>query len=707
MGTNKENSRRAFIRTLSLSGLGMGVVDGIARPLSLDRLLLAETAAPLGPDTPFIPRRAASWWCTLEDLLWSQKKITDKIKRRAAAFAEAEIDTAVNFGFHIRFDFANYFGQLHGYYAGVREELHKYNIRFMEHYSCNHAERPRGEAEFRKLHRRHRHHTLLFHDEIAAKHAQYEGHLFHDICEVDIRNGQRGYAMQYQMETFCHNNPGFLDMHRKYLQRLEREVDHDGYQVDDMCNYAGLTTCGCRYCRERFRKDYGHEIPPFGDKRFWGDTEKPMLQWGNYSNPVFRDWLKMKDDSIADHVKMVKEVIGRKPLMTCCSSTGPVVLNAISLNLERIAPYVDFFMLENVGTNIKCVNWVEKDAEALQQKDIAAKRGNAPAIALSYTIYEEGGYLGWSLARFWGVGNWTSTLEMRLEEDPADAMEMADVLRPVNTWEKQYSNLDFMQGKDFVEVRLACNAYCKANGWKGEDGKEHWHKVQAWSEQLVHHNTGYRFLRQEELADAKALCAERTPLVLDSMGCVSDQQYEALLTYLSSGGEAWMALPFGTHDEKGIPRKAPLSKSLLRKSFKNLHVMKTATSAKVLERLIIERKFRPAILQTGGDKGWVVRARDYNGKTVLHLMSTAMKPVPHPDIRDMGNVPILRSIGSSIQDNRLVLEVDTRKIPLQELRLFSPERGGESVPLKISRKDGSTAVLHLDLEGLNVYAVAQ
>jgi len=33
------------------------------------------------------------------------------------------------------------------------------------------------------------------------------------------------------------------------------------------------------------------------------------------------------------------------------------------------------------------------DAEALQQKDIAQKRGNAPSLALSYTIYEKGGYL--------------------------------------------------------------------------------------------------------------------------------------------------------------------------------------------------------------------------------------------------------------------------------------------------------------------------
>lgn len=151
-----------------------------------------------------------------------------------------------------------------------------------------------------------RHHVLLFHDPIAAEYAQYEGHYFKDICEVDIRDGSRGYSRQYQMETFCHNNPAFLDMHAKYLQRLMKEVPLDGIEVDDMCNYAGLTTCGCKYCRSRFKKDYGHEIPPFGEKSFWGDTSKPMLLWGNYGNPVFRDWLRTKTDAIVDYVKMVK-----------------------------------------------------------------------------------------------------------------------------------------------------------------------------------------------------------------------------------------------------------------------------------------------------------------------------------------------------------------------------------------------------------------
>lgn len=688
------------MQSLPLSVIGASATGAPATGTSA----IAGASAIAGPDAPFIPRRLGSWWCTLEDLLWSQKKITDKIKRRAAGFAEANIDTAVNFGFHIRFDFANYFAQLHGYFAEVRNELHKYNIRYIEHYSCNHVERPRGEAEFKKLHKTHRHHTLLFHDPIAAAHAQYEGHIFNDLCEVDLRDGSRGYARQYQLEAFCHNNPGFRDMHRKYLQRLDKEVGYDGYQVDDMCTYAGLTTCGCTHCRERFKRDYGHVIPPFADKNFFGDTNKPMLQWGNYENPVFRDWLKMKDDSVADHVKMVKETIGRKPLMTCCSSTGPVILNSISLNLERMAQHVDFFMLENVGTNIRSVKWLEKDAEALQQKDIAAKRGAAPTIACSYTIYKEGGYLGWGLARFWGVADWASTLQYRLEEDPVDSIEMEDAIRDVNNWEMKHSPLDFMEGQDLVEVRLVNNNYNRANGWKGTDGKEHWDKVRAWSEQFITNNIGYRFLRAEELADATALLAEKTPLVLDSMGCVSDAQFKSLQQFLAAGGNAFLALPFGTHDEKGHKRSKPLVDQL---RGKGLHIVQTATSGHIVETLIKKGLIKPAIQQTGGDKGWAVRCRDHKGKAVLHFMNTAMVAVPHPTIRDNGNVPILLNIDSAIKNNTLVFEVDTRKIPLSALYILSPELQDRKIPVEITRKSKNSASLKVNLEGVKVYAVAE
>jgi hypothetical protein len=637
----------------------------------------------------FIPRRAASWWTTFEDIQWPQKKIVDKIKRRAENFSKAGIDTAINFGFHVRFDFSNYFGQLHGYFANVCEELHKHDIKFMEHYSCNHVERPRGEERLKQLMKAHRHHVLLFHDASSAALAQYEGHFFNDVCEIDLRDGSRGYAPSYDLEVFCHNNPAFLDMHQKYLQRLMKEVPFDGIEIDDMCDYAGLTTCGCRYCRERLKKDYGHEIPPFGT---------------GYADPAFRDWLRMKSDVVADHLKMIKGTLGDIPLMTCCSNAGPMVLNTIALNLEKMAPHLDLFMLENVGINIKTVDWMVMDAEAMYQKDVAGKKGKAPAITISYMISERGGYLGWCLSRFWGVANWSSTLYGRLEEDPADAREVEDIMGPYNNWDLQHSDLDGAVGEEHVEVRLMTSSHCRDNGWRGEDGLEQWDRVSAWSGLLLTHNAGYRLLRSDELSDGEALSNEHTPLILDGVACVSDSQFSAVQSFLAKGGTVWMAWPFGTHDEKGFQRKRPLSDELKGEHYKHLVVVGSATTGDVLDGLISAGKFRPLLRQVSGNRLWALRIRTYKTGTAIHFLNRGLIAVAHPTLKESSGTPVLQDFHSEDRDNKLAFEYDSNRIKFNSLSVRSPELGEARRPVIVS--SGSN-VLQVDLQGIGTYAVAQ
>lgn len=657
----------------------------------------------------FRPRRMASWWTRIDDLLWPERDVLDRIRRRADGFAEAGIDTAITFGFHIRFDFADYFGQLHGYLAAVCEALHERGIRFMDHYSCNTLERPRGDAELDTLHRKHRHHVLLHPDPIAAAHAQYEGHRFQEICEEDVRDGTRGYTQSYQIELFCHNNPQCLDMHGRYLRRLLREVPLDGFQIDDMCDYGGLATCGCRYCRQRFAREYGHELPPVTDSSFWGDTSGHPTTWGNYEHPVFRDWIRMRADSVADHVRLVKESIGDLPLMTCCSSTGPMRLNAIALDLERMAPHLDLVMLENCGINVHSASWTRMDAEALQQKDIAAHMGNAPAVALSYTIFDAGGYLGWALARFWGTANWSSTLFGRLEAEPQGTREIHEIVGPVNAWERQHSDLDPTGGADVVEIRLVSNRLCRLNGFRDHAGREHWDRVHEWSMAFVEHNVGYRFVRAGELADGRAIEAGATPLVLDGVASVSDAQHAALTAYLENGGVVWLRLPYGTLDERGFPRKASLAQDLAGRQFPGLVMLPDVPPGQALEERIATDGFRPRLTGAPPGRPWALRLRVHGSETVLHLLNRQLQAVPDAELVDRSGVPILRDVHGDAGSGSLVVDIDTRGIPAfaAEAVLTSPELDGESAPVQVTTTAEGRQRLTLDTSGLRIYGVVQ
>ena len=709
------NSRRDFIKKTVITGAGLGLAHYVpAHKLTTSRdagvpahgqVVDVPLLAAREPDIPFIPRRVASWWNSLNDLQWSQKFVRDKIKRRAEAFAEARIDMAINFGFHVRFDYSNYFGQLHGYLSNVCEELHQYGIKFMDHYSCNHVHRPRNEEEYKKLMKHHRHHILLFHDPVAAAHAQYEGHFYNNICEIDLRDGGRGYAGQYQLEAFCHSHPGFLDMHAKYLKRLLKEVPIDALEVDDMCDYAGLSVCGCQYCRERFKRDYGHEIPPLEDISFWGDTKNGIR--GNYDNPIFRDYIQMRSDRTLDHVRLIKSIIGNIPLQTCVSGTGPISFNSVALDCEKMSPFLDFFMLENVGFSIGSVNWVRLDAEALTQKDIALQRGGATAIALSYTTYEKGGYFGWALARFWGVANWSSTLNGRLEEDPSDAREVEDVIGAWNNWEVSHSNLDFREGSDLTEVRLVSNRYCRDNGWRDEQGREHWDRLKAWSACLVKHSIGYRILRADELSNTEALKKEKTPLLLDGVACVSDRQFKAISSFLASGGNSWLALPFGTHDEKGNKRKAPLSEQLLQSFRKRITVIKPAIEQDPMPQLIASRQFEPVVQRVAGGQEWTMRIRFYNGMPVFHLLNTALKAIPHPTIKDMGGTPILLDIDSLVADGKLSYRLKLDIPDNTQYEMMSPETGDQKQPVTISKEKKGYSIMQVDMSNVKIYGVIQ
>lgn len=654
----------------------------------------------------FHPQRVVSWWSSLEDLLYPEKHICEKIKRKAEVLSKAEVDMAIQFGFHLRFDFAPYFGALHAYLANVAEELHSYGIKFLDHYSCNVIARPNSPEEKMKYHSFQRHHIDLYPDEVAAKELSYAGYNFNSLRGVDVRTGKPTYSWTYQAEMFCHNNPDFRAMHKEYLKRLFSEVPLDGLQADDMCEYAALTACGCRHCRDRFKKEYGYELPDFSDKNFWGNTDEQPLYWGNYENPAFRSWIQMRFKSVAEHLETIKGVIGDdKTLMTCCSNTGPNYLSSLAMQYDRIVKKLDYVMLENCGFDEKCADWSKNEPEAILQKSYA-KKEKIPAIALGYAIYNGGAYLGWSVARFWGVSNWCSTLNQGMIEDPKDLKDTSELIGPLNRWEKSNSNLDLSTIKEINEIRLGYNRYCKENGWKDENSRDHWQRVSRWSRAFLERNIGYKFIRSEELSDADELLSEDTPIVLDGVACVSDEQVSALDRYVRNGGKLWVIPPFGTHDEYGFERKIPLQTSMKDYFGLNIRLLETENIAGQMDSLISNKQFVPLIRQIEGDTGWAVRMYFYGNHLVMHLLNRNIVGVAHPVAKDdWFEGGILQDIESLAKCDKLVYEIDFSCLEAwKSLVLMSPELD-HCRAVVLEKKSGNIMRITIDVSKIKLYGV--
>ena len=472
--------RREFLKSAGTLAAGFSLAGRERLAMALEAGTEAkgveEAATPCRfQPTTFRPRRLVSWWSRLPDLQWPDPRVRDAIRRHADRIAAAGVDTVVQFGFHCRFDFAPYFGLLHGYLNDVAESLHQRGIRFIEHYSCNVIARPRSAEDLKKYHTIHRHHVPIHPDPAAAETLRYAGFLLNDLREVDVETGGPTYSDGYQTEMFCHTNPDFLAMHEAYLRRHLAEIPADGFQVDDMCRYTWFRACGCRHCRERFAREYGHTLPPLSEKRFWGDTSKAPTDWGNYDNPAFRDWVQMRYRTHADHLAMIRRVIGaERVLMTCCASSGPTRLNSLGLSYEHFISSCDWVMLENCGLSASTVNWPRVEPEAMLHKAVAESKkpgASAPTVACSYTVFEDGAYLGWAIAQFWGVQNWVSTLIQPLTAEAADFKEEAELIASLNRWDRAH---ELAEGRDVAEVRVAFLRGAKETGWHNAQGRDHW-----------------------------------------------------------------------------------------------------------------------------------------------------------------------------------------------------------------------------------------
>jgi hypothetical protein len=113
----------------------------------------------------------------------------------------------------------------------------------------------------------------------------------------------------YNAEQYCMNHPAFREAYGRYVRKLVTETDIDGLMSDDGIYYADWRACGCHHCRERFRREYGRELPQVADAGFWG----------NRRSEAFRDWIEIRFAAV--RLPRVAELLVI-PAWRCLSSDG-------------------------------------------------------------------------------------------------------------------------------------------------------------------------------------------------------------------------------------------------------------------------------------------------------------------------------------------------------------------------------------------------
>jgi hypothetical protein len=223
--------------------------------------------------------RAISWWLDWNDMMWPDQAIVDKIRRRADQAAESGVNCAMIFGMHLRWDHMPLWDRLHDLMAFTVAELHSRHIALFDHHSSVLTHRTRTREDDWEIRRRNRHHVPFYPSMETAATWTFEGHLLNEMRMIDVETGQAVYLPTYNAEQFCMNNPYFRHAYQTYVRKLVRDTGIDGLMSDDMIHYGGWRTCGCRWCRERFLKDFGH-VQGLDRYALPGQRQLPRLRAG-------------------------------------------------------------------------------------------------------------------------------------------------------------------------------------------------------------------------------------------------------------------------------------------------------------------------------------------------------------------------------------------------------------------------------------------
>jgi hypothetical protein len=477
----------------------------------------------------------ASWWLLWEDLLFPEEGTEKKIIQRAEKFQEAGINTVIIFGCHFRWDYIYNWERLHQLLSFIIKTCHKQGIKVFDHHSANLIHRVNSLDDYQNVNIKNRHHVPFFPSREFADTITFNGHKLNNFRMVSVQNNSPCYLDAYNAEIFCMNNTDYVDAYKKYIEKL-LETGIDGLMCDDIIYYPGWDGCGCKYCREKFKNQYGHDLPPATDEDFWG----------NYESPAFKDWINMRYHDSADFLASVREVVGMDfPLMSCCSNSSSKSLDGFGMSVKIMSKSLNNIMLEicdeivseNLDFHVQIPNF-------MLHKAIADKHGY-PNIGLGYAHNPDSAFVIWAFNKIFGSSAWISTLTGRFgvaEEVRKTIPEEAEIIEKTFNFEKENEYL--FCGKSSAELAVMFSqSNLMFNGSSQANYARPWHDITT---ELFKRNIQFDIVLNIPSPDKYPV------LLLSNFDCVSSETSNELLKYMKNGGIVIASGLLGFRDEYGV-----------------------------------------------------------------------------------------------------------------------------------------------------------
>jgi hypothetical protein len=615
--------------------------------------------------------RMASWWILWDNLLFPETGTEEKIVQRAKKFRDAGIDTVVIFGCHFRWDHIYNWERFHQLLKFIVDTCHQEGIKVFDHHSANLTHRVNSLNDYQKVNEKNRHHVPFFPSREFAETITFNGHKLNDFRMISVQDGKPCYLDAYNAEAFCMNNTDYVNAYKKYVEDLLK-TGIDGLMCDDIVYYPGWDGCGCKYCRKKFKDQYGHDLPPAKDENFWG----------NYESPAFKDWINMRYYDPVDFLAAVQGVVGTDfPLMSCCSNSSVKAGNSSGMSAETMCESLNNVMLEICGEIVSEKNdYSIRIPNVMLHKAIADKYGYAN-ICLGYAHNPDSAFVIWAFNKIFASNAWISTLTGRFgvaEEVRKTIPDEADIISEAYNFEKENENL--FRGESTAKLAVLFSLdNLMYNGCAQSDYSQPWHDVTI---ELFKQNIQFDVVLDIPSPDKYPF------LLLSNFDCVSTEDNNRLLEYMKDGGIIIASGLLGFRDERGVLKEksflADLGAEFRNSKFNwnvpavdlfdpirryvedsmssydtyhnnikindnqwissgSFHWLPKTCTTSTLDKT--QKLLSSSDLEISCPEGWIYRIFKDNDKYLIHLLASNIKAVPYKNFRNnFINQPVIEKL---------------------------------------------------------------
>lgn len=511
------------------------------------------------------PALAVDWTYNMAFTQWSGSNDADRYytntpeacEERAAAIAAAGYTAVICSGYHFRLNWLERDKDVREIMRMIVDACHRHGLKVIEHVDL----------------------TIAYYDAypLAWQHPDWL-----QLHAADMMTRHR---------IFCLNNPEFQRFYLDYVEQWQRETGLDAWQMDELSWVGGRGFCGCRWCRDKWKREKGRDYPA---------VEAPGFFDRALEDPDYREWMRWRGKCINDFYDTVREgLVAINPDVQLFDyTTAP---QSSPGSWTRGAPYeFQVGSVDTIGTELNPVPFDSYPyiAGLLAQRRALGEAAERPVWA-KFDITVPSAYFCWAFGRTCGHSIWWS-------------------LSPDNETIPPESLLQWPWQMDDQTARLDADIGVLLSGSTRDlvrDVDYFATEFEGWMQALLLCPYATRVIIESELTQPDALDRYRL-IVLPNATAISAEQKAALMAYVHAGGKLLLTYEAGTLNHDGAPSADPLIEE-----------------AGVT---LLDQPIDPATLPADWPEAPIRHVRANEGANVLARVQEAAEAAPLLTIRTLG-----------------------------------------------------------------------